>query len=266
MKSIVIKNSPLESAPKNEKGVELLFGHLVSTNQLNYKIKEIRVGFPDCIVYDRDLKKNIKIEFEYKSSNFRSHKHNASKCDTIVCWHHDWPDFPKHLKILELKSCRWQVQSTGKTPISCFGDTKNIWFIQAVKDQQPQIDKYAKLVWQLSPKASPKDILLMYRCSPVSAITDIFTFSGSNSYKGKAGWREGKSYFGDIKKICKLSNYITFKEMKNHNKLKNSSFIRKNMQGSGLSATNHWKILFNMIVKKNPELRDKLIRFCPIDV
>ena len=43
-----------------------------------------------------------RIEFEFRSSNFRAHKHPLDGADVIVCWEHDWPDCP--IEVIELRS------------------------------------------------------------------------------------------------------------------------------------------------------------------
>ena len=45
---------------------------------------------------------SVKIEFEYKSSNFLIHGHDLLKCDIIVCWENDWNDCP--IPIISLKN------------------------------------------------------------------------------------------------------------------------------------------------------------------
>ena len=69
--------------PKNEQGVVILFQEL--SREMGYKIKSVQVPFPDAVITDRDGKE-YKVEFEYFSSNFNSHKHDPSKCDLIICW------------------------------------------------------------------------------------------------------------------------------------------------------------------------------------
>jgi hypothetical protein len=61
-------------------------------------------GYPDCIGRRFVGKgwERVAIEFEYKSSNFKQHKHDPKGCDIIVCWENDWKDCP--LEIIELKT------------------------------------------------------------------------------------------------------------------------------------------------------------------
>src|SRR5258708_23020756 len=46
---------------------------------------------------------HVRIEFEFESKNFHYHGHDATKCDIIVCWKHNWPDKPEHLDVVELR-------------------------------------------------------------------------------------------------------------------------------------------------------------------
>lgn len=92
----------LQYAPINEQGVVFLFGKL--HKELGIIIESIQTGFPDA----RGRKKHklgwieIKIEFEYRSSNFIIHKHETQSCDMIVCWIHDWKECP--IDVIDLKS------------------------------------------------------------------------------------------------------------------------------------------------------------------
>jgi hypothetical protein len=89
-------------APINENGVIFLFGKIA--DDLNMYIEEIKPGYPDCIGrrYNGKGWEKVAIEFEYKSSNFKLHKHDPKDCDIIICWENDWKDCP--LEIIELKT------------------------------------------------------------------------------------------------------------------------------------------------------------------
>ena len=88
-------------APMNENGVVFLFGKVVE--DLNMYIEEIKPGFPDCVARRFNGKgwHQVRVEFEYKSSSFKAHKHDAKDCDIIICWEHDWKDCP--LEVIELR-------------------------------------------------------------------------------------------------------------------------------------------------------------------
>lgn len=88
-------------SPINEQGVVFLFGKIAQ--DMNMYVEEIKTGFPDCIgrrFTGRGWEK-VRIEFEYKSSNFKGHKHDPKGCDLIVCWEHDWKDCP--LEVIALR-------------------------------------------------------------------------------------------------------------------------------------------------------------------
>lgn len=99
-----LKIRGMRYAPTNETGVILLFGLLAQ--DLGFAIEGLRPGFPDCdakrlVDPRRDLWAAVRIEFEFRSSGFRSHAAEASRCDLVVCWEHDWRECP--VEILELK-------------------------------------------------------------------------------------------------------------------------------------------------------------------
>lgn len=88
-------------SPLNENGVVFLFGKVAG--DLNMYVEEIKPGFPDCIARRFTGKgwERLRVEFEYRSRNFKSHAHDPSACDMVVCWEHDWADCP--LEVIELK-------------------------------------------------------------------------------------------------------------------------------------------------------------------
>ena len=89
-------------APANEAGVVLLFGMVAQ--DLGYAVETVAPGFPDCTAKRRTGAgrwEAVRIEFEYRSRNFREHGHDAAGCDLVVCWEHDWPACP--LEVLALR-------------------------------------------------------------------------------------------------------------------------------------------------------------------
>ncbi len=94
----------MQHAPTNEMGVVFLFGALAPS--LGYLVESLGIAFPDCQAKRRlrgagEPWERVRIEFEFRSRNFLTHKHDARKCDLIVCWEDDWKDCP--LEVLELK-------------------------------------------------------------------------------------------------------------------------------------------------------------------
>ncbi len=88
-------------SPINEQGVAFLFGKVAA--DLNMYVEEIKTGFPDCVAR-RFIGKGwerIAIEFEFRSLGFKSHGHDPTQCDVIVCWQHNWPECP--MEVVELR-------------------------------------------------------------------------------------------------------------------------------------------------------------------
>ncbi|HEY5234412.1 MAG TPA: hypothetical protein VIK35_12850 [Verrucomicrobiae bacterium] len=244
----VLLNAPLHYAPENELGVVYLFAHIA--RKLQVHVEEIHAAFPDCIAYQKvgGREKRIRIEFEFRSRNFKTHKHAFKKCDWIVCWEHDWHDAPRSLRIIELKKF--------------FGVGFKVWIQPAIASQQSYLDvKRQVLDWGLSKRTSAGDLLLMYRCSPTKTIQDVFVLN-SPLYKRPAGWRIGDCYAGKIKRICRLASPIFLDDMRKHPVLKTASFVRRNFQGN-LQVSEYWFYLHEMIVSRNPSLKKKLSRFAP---
>lgn len=88
--------------PLNENGVIFLFSKI--HDKLGINIEAIQASYPDAKARRKTAKgwEDIWIEFEYKSSNFKIHKHEPKECDIIVCWEHDWMESP--IEVIELKS------------------------------------------------------------------------------------------------------------------------------------------------------------------
>ncbi|MFC1993105.1 winged helix-turn-helix domain-containing protein [Chloroflexota bacterium] len=87
--------------PLNENGVIFLFSKI--HDKLGINIEAIQAGFPDAKGRRKTAKGwvDIWIEFEFKSSNFKIHRHDPAECDLIVCWEHDWKDCP--IEVIALK-------------------------------------------------------------------------------------------------------------------------------------------------------------------
>lgn len=88
-------------SPINEQGVVFLFGKIAQ--DLNMYVEEIKPGFPDCIGRRFSGKgwQRVRIEFEFLSSNFKTHGHDPKGCDLIICWEHDWSKCP--VEVVALK-------------------------------------------------------------------------------------------------------------------------------------------------------------------
>ncbi len=95
----------LRHEPINEQGVVFLFGMIAK--ELGYMVEAVQTGFPDCEAKRQvgpDKWQRVRIEFEFESRNFRDHGHPGDGCDVIVCWRHNWHDYPQNLEVVELIS------------------------------------------------------------------------------------------------------------------------------------------------------------------
>lgn len=92
----------LRHAPVNELGVVFLFG--IIAYELGFEVESVQAGFPDCLAKRKikgDRWQSVRIEFEYKASNFLLHKHSLDGCDLIICWENDWLNSP--IEIISIK-------------------------------------------------------------------------------------------------------------------------------------------------------------------
>ena len=246
-----IKNAPLQYAPEGEMGVVFLFAAMAK--KLQFRIEKIRTAYPDCIAYRHvgDSEKRVRIEFEYRSSSFKTHGHNPKLCDCIVCWHHDCPTIPRRIEVIELKSH--------------FGVPFKVWIQAAIKNQWEDLDASNRFDWNLSTRVTYGDLLLMYRCYPNCSITDLFRVTDSRLWPGTPGWKMGgKANFGAIQRLCKLDSPIFLSDMREHRVLQTASFIRSNMQGQGgLLVSPYWSHLYRMLYERNPKHRGILAKYAP---
>lgn len=91
--------------PVNEQGVVLLFGMMAAA--LGFVVEVVRTEFPDCEALRQVAPgrwQRVRVEFELNSRAFAAHGHDASACDIIVCWRHNWPRCPARLEVIELSS------------------------------------------------------------------------------------------------------------------------------------------------------------------
>jgi hypothetical protein len=97
----LMRPGPMICAPTNEQGVLFLFGAMAE--ELGFAVLRIRTEYPDCLAFrqvEGDRIELVRIEFEFESKNFLKHMHEASRCDAIVCWRHNWKECP--VEVIEL--------------------------------------------------------------------------------------------------------------------------------------------------------------------
>lgn len=247
-RSEILKDAQLHYAPENELGVVFLFSTYAKKYRM--KIEEIRHQFPDCIAYQKTGggEKKIRIEFEFKSQNFKTHGHPAKGCDMIVCWEHNWPGVPEHITVVELRRE--------------YGLGFNVW-IQPVgeefKDTISEIN--SDECWSTSSLAHKDDLILFYHKSPEKMIKDIFRITGDIKTV-HADYRPGMDYMGPIRRVCQLDGPIFFEDLKRDKILKTAAFVRGTMQGRP-RATEYWPYLYNMILRRNSSLKTVLSKYNP---
>lgn len=247
----VLDSGPMQYAPENELGVVFLFAHLAKRWRL--RIKEIKSAFPDCIAYQKVKggEKKIRIEFEFKSKNFRNHKHRADKCDWIVCWEHNWPDAPKALNIIELRRE--------------FGLGFNVWISPANPHYGEILKKEKRIPWfSVASQAHKNDLMLFYVKRPVRALMYIYELE-DRAAKRKAVWKEGLDFMAPMRKVYELKAPIFLEDLKSHRVLRTASFVRANMQGRQ-NAMEYWPFLYDIIIRRNPAAKSRLRRFAPEEI
>jgi hypothetical protein len=259
------RSEPLDSEPEYlpQSGHRVLMVHLSTTphrmsrasssylltwlrNASGYGFEDIRPGFPDCIAYRGQAR--IRIEFEYKSRNFKSQGHNPRDCDWIVCWIHNWPACPPHLRVVELRRE--------------YGLGFNVW-VAPVKGEYGATLASIRHdnAWSTPSEASEDDIILYYRVRPEAWIQDVFRVAGPVVYK-KAGWKPGMDWLAPIRRVATLKAPIYLEELKSHPILATAGFVRASLRGR-YRVTVHWPELYAMILERNPGLKLSLKRFAP---
>lgn len=244
----------MDFAPDNEQGVVFLFSHL-ARKKYGLRVERIQTGFPDCIAYQGT--KRIRIEFEFKSKNFKTHRHVAKDCDWIVCWEHNWPDVPDNVQVEELRQQ--------------FGQGFNVWFQPvSVIDGENYADNLGTRKmwdrWSVPSQAMVGDLLLYYRTAKCldqkSCVREIFRIVGPVEHVKKAGWKAGADYAAQIRMVCKLKAPLHLDEMRENKVVCSAGFIRGQMQGR-YRATDYWPELYRMIVSRNPRIEPILRKYGP---
>ena len=237
----------LDFVPENEQGVVFLFSQLAK--RFGVRVKKIQREFPDCIAEDCD-RNEIRIEFEYKSRNFKTHKHSAKKCDWIVCWQHNWPQCPKNLKVIELRKH--------------FGLGFNVWLVPIggdFREEVSEIGQWTNDFWSAPSGGAKGDLILVYRTRPDKFIKDLFILRQPVEYVEK-DYEEGEDYMAPLSRVAVLDTPIHLKELKSHPILKTTGFVRGDMRDRYRLSV-HWPELFEMIIERNPKTRKALSKYGP---
>ena len=213
-------------------------------------IESIQAGFPDCIARQRvgGKERRIRIEFEFRSSNFRAHRHPVEGCDWIVCWEHDWADAPSNLKVVELSRY--------------FGRGFNVWVIVS----PPQDDLPARGKHVFGKRVGKGDLVLVYEFSPKMWFRHIYTVIDEGECKrytkNKKG-EKGVSYLHTIRRVCMLQPPLPMKVLQNDRLIPDDAIYG---QKFNRKITEHWWRVHELIVRRNPDCTAVLERFSPSKV
>jgi hypothetical protein len=256
-----LQGAPLHYAPQNELGVVFLFATLAKKWRL--VVDKIQAAFPDCTVYQKvgGRDKAIRIEFEYRSSSAKYHRHDLNKCDWIVCWEHDWPQIPPHLQVIELRRE--------------FGLGFNVWMMPVDSPYKEQLSKIkGKTDWSVPRRAHQGDLLVFYRTRPDACISDIFKLAEDTAYL-EAQWHKhvrhyktkpipkGRmDYRSIIRRVCSLPSPIFLEDLRRDRFLKTAGFVRGDLQGRRM-VTEHWPFLCDLILRRNPAAVKSLSKYSP---
>lgn len=109
--------------PENEQGVIVIFAQ--NCHRFEMEIISIRAEYPDAIIKWRG--QELKVEFEYQSSNFYTHGHDPRECDLIVCWN---DDYTGALPVIAIKYDSWMIHDDFRLATEC-EKTAEYWMIEA---------------------------------------------------------------------------------------------------------------------------------------
>lgn len=219
----------LPFVPQNENGVVFVFA--LVAERLGFSVASVQAGFPDCRAEWRG--KQARVEFEYRSSNFKRHGHAARRCDLVVCWRHDWPGVPAGLAVLELRKV------FGMAPEVFMVAYREPFWSRLPEDREPAG------LWSVPATAGPDDILLVYRpktSGVEGAITDVFRVHTPPERVASPGWRGRPDWMAEIQRIAWLKSPIPI------------SRLRDLGADGGIESrprrTNQWPALYAEIIER----------------
>ena len=247
----VLEGAPMRFAPQSELGVVFLFSRLAKKYGL--RVDTVQGGFPDCVAYQKiqGQEKKVRIEFEFKAKNFQLHRHDTKGCDWIVCWENNWPDAPKRLQIVELRSE--------------YGLGFNVWILPVAEKYRDKLNTYVEPHWSLPSQCHEGDLLLFYVTKPHMSIGHVFVAT-ERAKLVKASYKAGKKdYMGDIKRICIIKSPVFLDDFRMDRVLKTAGFVRARMIGRP-NVTEYWPYLYDMIIKRNRSAKKLLASFAPENI
>ena len=209
-------------SPTNEQGVVFLFGKVA--HEFGMYVELIRTGYPDCIAkrfIGKDRWEEIKIEFEFKSSDFPRHKHKTEDVDMIVCWEHDWENCPKSIEVLELKNEITKLENISvETPDKISksseyeidehlkkGTPESVKLFKELDKEALKIDDkiYNKAhkyrIFYYSPKRVFANIKVMKNGLNIHLFTNAKRIKGVEPFGGEYGQKWGRIYVMNKKEL-----------------------------------------------------------------
>src|SRR3972149_2431794 len=221
----VLDGGPLHYAPQNEQGVVFLFAHFAP--RLRMRMDQIRYVFPDCIAYEKTSggERRVRIEFEYRSRMFKTHRHPLGGCDCIVCWEHDWPECPARIRIVELRR---------------YFDLGFKALVQPANAPQFHHLDRDRVNWAARSGAHIGDLMLMYRCLPEKCVREIFVLA-TELRRGRCdpAWKNGTCMAGQFRIVSRLRAPVFLEDLRSHRVLGRSGFVRGRPQGKR-DLTHNW--------------------------
>ena len=117
--------------------------------------------------------------------------------------------------------------------------------------------------WSVPSRSRKNDLILFYHNQPESSIRDIFRITGEVRKELAGEWTAHRcDFFAPIERIARIRSPITFRKMKTDAALSSSQMIRMKMNGR-FEVTGYWDNLYEMIIQKNPGLKEKLSPYSP---
>ena len=229
-------------APTNEQGTVFLFGRLSS--RMGIQVEEMNTRFPDCIGWYRG--KRVRIEIEYRASEYAAHRHPPRGADVSGCLENDWEHRPKayqRLQIIDLK------RFVGALPrvfmVGCD---------EGVRGDIPE--HYKRIHWSVPGKAQVKDLIVLYRKAPASEIRDLWKVVGDFTVDKKWGIE------ADLHRVVHLSKPLSCAQLKSDPHTRQLGMVRQNFEGKR-DITDEWGLLYEKIVSQNPSARVALREYAP---
>lgn len=161
--------------PTNEMGVVVYFAK--HGTGAGFEIVSIQADYPDAIVRRGD--EVYRVEFEFTSSNFKSHKHNPLDCDLVICWTHD--DKRCLLPVLALSDEDWRQQSVEL--LSTWEKRAKYWKSRAVKAER-RLNKMLESIEMLPGEHDTEEVVKLWEDgNSYKRISEtVFGSVGGNQY------------------------------------------------------------------------------------